>query len=78
MAGSKTGTPTIIESVRVICRMVGVYGAGNLATVTTPEYAAAVFALVAACQAFEALDDFPGQIDSSGPIRGGEDIPPAI
>lgn len=74
MAGSKTGTPTIIRAARTICRMVGVYGAGNLATVTTPEFALAVEALVAACHAFEMLDDFPGQIDSSGPIRGGEDI----
>jgi hypothetical protein len=75
MAGSKTGTPTIIKLSRKICKMVAVYGAGNLASVTTPEYAAAVGALVIACQAFEALDDFPGQIDSSGPIRSGEDIP---
>lgn len=75
MAGSKTGTPTIIALTRKICKMVAVYGAGNLASTTTPEYATAVFALVAACQAFEALDDFPAQIDSSGPIREGEDIP---
>lgn len=76
MAGSKTGTPSIIRLSRKICQIVGVYGAGNLATVTTPEMAAAVFALVAACHAFEALDDFPGQIDNSTPIRPGEDGPP--
>lgn len=75
MAGTKTGTPTIIRAARVICRMVGVWGAGDLATKTTPEFATAVFALVTACQAFEALDDFPGQIDSSGGIRPGEDVP---
>jgi len=74
MAGSKTGTPTIIQAARLICRMVAVSGAGNLATVTTPEFKTAVLALVTACQAFDALDDFPGQIDSSGPIRAGEDI----
>jgi len=74
MAGSKTGTPTIIKAARTICRMVAVYGAGNLATVTTPEFRTAVLALVTACQAFEALDDFPAQIDSSEPIRAGEDI----
>lgn len=75
MAGSKTGTPTIIRLSRKICKMVAVYGAGNLATVTTPEFETAVLALVVACQAFEALDDFPGQIDSSGFIRPGEDQP---
>jgi len=75
MAGSKTGTPSIIRLARKICALVGTYGAGNLATVTTPEFAAAVFALVVACQAFEAIDDFPGQIDSSGFIRPGEDVP---
>jgi len=72
MAGSKTGTPSIIRLVRRICSIVGRYGAGNLATVTTPAHAEAVMALMVACQAFEALDDFPGQIDSSGFIRPGE------
>ena len=37
---------------------------------------AAVVALVAACQAFEALDDYPGQIDQTVPT-GVEDEPPA-
>jgi len=77
MAGSKTGTPTIIKLARGICRMVAIWGAGDLATKTTAEFRTAVLALVAACQAFEALDDFPGQIDSTGTIRAGEDIPPA-
>jgi hypothetical protein len=31
---------------------------------------------VAACQAFEALDDYPGQIDQTPPT-GVEDEPPA-
>lgn len=75
MAGSKTGTPTIIRLVRKICRVRSVFGAGDLATKTTPEYAAAVAALAIACAAFEALDDFPGEIDSSGGIRPGEDLP---
>lgn len=72
MAGSKTGVPTIIKSVRKICKMVGTYGAGNLAAATTPEYAEAVFVLVVACQAFEALDNFPAQIDTTAPF-GPED-----
>jgi hypothetical protein len=74
MAGSKTGTPTIIKLARAICRLRAVWGAGDLATKTTPEFAAAVAALAVACAAFEALDDFPGQIDATSPIRAGEDV----
>lgn len=75
MAGTVTGVPTIIKLTRKICRLVGTYGAGNMAAATTPEFAAAVLALVTACQAFEALDDQPGEIDSTAPIRPGEDVP---
>lgn len=74
MAGSKTGTPTIVRLVRKICKLVAIYGAGNLASATTAEFATATLALVAACHAFEALDDQPGQIDSTEPIREGEDV----
>jgi len=74
MAGSKTGSPTIVRLVRKICKLVAVYGAGNLASTTTAEFAAAVLTLVTACHAFEALDDQPGQIDSTEPIRAGEDV----
>lgn len=74
MAGSITGTPTIIKLARKICQLRSIYGAGDLATKATPEFAAAVAALALACAAFEALDDFPGQIDSTGNIRAGEDV----
>jgi hypothetical protein len=77
MAGSITGTPTIIRLSRKICRLVAVYGAGDLATKATPEFAAAVAALQLACAAFEALDNFPGQIDAVAPLRPGEDFIPA-
>lgn len=73
---ARTGTPTIIVLVRKICKMYNLYGAANLEAATTPAYAAAVAALAVACHAFEALDDFPGQIDYSGTIRPGEDIAP--
>lgn len=76
MAGTKSGTATIIRLVRKICRMVAIYGAGDLGSRTTPAFAAAVLALVAACQAFEALDDFPAEIDRTAPF-GPEDQPPA-
>lgn len=74
MAGTRTGTPTVIRLARKICRVVAIYGAGNLSTVATVEFAEAVQALIVACQAFEALDDVPGEIDSTVPIRAGEDI----
>lgn len=77
MAGTKTGTPTIIKLARKICSLVARFGAGDLATKGTPEMRTAVLALVAACSAFEALDDFPGQIDATLPTRGGEDFPPS-
>ena len=77
MAKIKTGTSTIIQATRVICRMVALRGASDLATRTTPAFAAAVQALVVACMAFEALDDRPGQIDFTAPIRPGEDQTPA-
>ena len=74
MAGTKTGTPTIIQLARKICRMVAVYGAGDLGTVTTDEFRTAVLALVVACQALELLDDQPFEIDATAPIRSGEDV----
>lgn len=75
MAKSKTGTPTIIKLARKICRIKSTYGAANLASATTPEFAAAVTALQVACIAFEALDDYPAEIDSSAPY-GPEDLAP--
>ncbi len=71
---ARTGTSSIIQAVRFICRMVAIYGASDLATRTTPAFKAAVDALVLACAAFEALDDQPGQIDGTPPIRAGEDV----
>ncbi len=77
MSGTKTGSTTIIKLVRHICRIVAIYGASDLATRTTPAFQAAVLGLTAACDAFTALDDFPGQIDATEPIRAGEDVGPA-
>lgn len=73
MAGSKTGTPTIIRLSRKICRMRSVYGASDLSAKTSPEFAAAVAALALACAAFEALDNYPAEIDETAPF-GVEDI----
>ena len=57
-----------------IVRPCAIYGAGDLQTRATPEFKTAVLALVAACSAFEALDDFPGQVDATPPLRVGEDV----
>jgi hypothetical protein len=72
MAGTRTGTPSIIHLVRKICRLIGTLGATDLSSKTSVEYAAAVFALVAVCAAFEAADNFPAQIDRVAP-DGPED-----
>jgi hypothetical protein len=56
--------------------MVGKYGTYGINAKTTPAFTAAVVALVAACQAWEALDDYPGEIDQTGP-QGPEDGDPA-
>jgi hypothetical protein len=76
MAG-RDGSSSILRYSRGICRMVGLYGmAGFNQRYQNAGFAAAVVALVAACQAFEALDDQPGQIDQTLPT-GVEDEPPA-
>jgi hypothetical protein len=75
---ARTGTPTIIRLARKICQLQALWGAADLAAKTTPEFAAAVRALAAACAAFEALDDLPAQIDATPPFFGGDpDIGPA-
>ena len=74
MAGTKTGSPTVIRLARKICKVVAIYGAGDLATKATPEMAEAVALLNIACMAFESLDDQPGEIDCTTPIRSGEDV----
>jgi hypothetical protein len=73
MAGSRTGTPTVIWLTRKICKTVTRLGASDLAAKTNAEYAAAVNALVAVCMAFEALDDQPAEIDNTG-AAGVEDV----
>lgn len=74
MAGSRTGTPTIIKLSRRICRLKAAWGANDLESSTTPAFRAAVDALVAACLAFEALDNYPAEIDRIAP-HGPEDTP---
>lgn len=73
MARKVNGTSGLLESSRRICRLVGRFGTANFAADTTPQFAAAVAALVVACQAFEALDNYPGEIDNRPP-DGPEDV----
>jgi len=67
------GWSTIYHASRVICRMVGRFGTVGVARGGTPEFVAAVAALVVACQAFEALDDQPFEVDQNAPA-GKEDL----
>lgn len=73
MAGSRTGTPSIIRLARKICRLQATWGATDLSSKTSPEFAAAVAALALACAAFEAADNFPAEIDNVAP-HGPEDV----
>lgn len=72
MARTVNGVSTILYASRIICRMVGRFGVAALAAATTPEMATAVTGLRDACMAFDALDNYPGQIDKVAP-DGPED-----
>lgn len=72
MGRTVNGVSTILFASRVICKMVGRFGTAALASSTTPEFAAAVVALNIACRAFDALDDYPGEIDRTPPFVGGD------
>ena len=60
------GVPTLLRLVRLICRAAGKFGTAGLSQSTTPELAAAVATLVAACHVFELLDDNVWERDDSG------------
>ena len=72
MAGSKTGTPSIIRMARKVCQLYHKWGAADLEAKTSPAFKAAVVALAIACAAFEAADNYPGEVDSVAPA-GPED-----
>jgi hypothetical protein len=75
MAGSRTGTSSIYYLAKKICSLVGTYGASDLGTRVSSDFRTAVLALVAACRAFEALDDHPFEVDRTG-ASGPEDSLP--
>ena len=70
---ARNGASTILALTRKICKMVGLFGTRGILAATNPGFVAALVALVAACEAFEALDDFPGEIDATAPA-GVEDV----
>lgn len=75
MAGTRTGTSTIYYLAKKICKMVNLYGASDLGSRTSEDFAAAVGALVAACHAFEALDNYPFQVDRVSPAGPEDSLP---
>ena len=72
---ARTGTPTIIKLSRKICSIATQYGAFDLEAKTSPAFKLAVDALIVACHAFEALHNYPGEIDYVAP-DGPEDPGP--
>lgn len=73
---ARDGTSTILQASRTICRMAGLFGLARFGARTSPAFMAAVQALVIACQAFEALDDQPGEIDETAPLGVEDEAPP--
>lgn len=70
---TRTGASSILQHTRAICRIVGIYGVQGLFAYTgSAQLRDAVNLLVVACQAYEALDNIPGQIDRQAPY-GAED-----
>lgn len=76
MAREVIGVASILKGARLICRIVGRFGVARLAEKTSPEFAAAVNALVLACQVLETIDDQPYTVDRHAPF-GDEDVIPA-
>lgn len=71
----RDGSSSILTGARLVCRMVQRFGTtGFQARYEDATFTAAVAALAAACMAFDALDDYPGQVDYTDP-QGPEDHP---
>ena len=64
---ARTGVPSIILLARKIARKYKGRAIALLETETNPTFAAAVVALVLAVEAFEALDDYPFEVDPTDP-----------
>lgn len=69
MAGTRTGTSTILQASKKISRVYHKFGATDLSVTGNSAIAVAVAALVLAYDAWAAADDFPGQIDATAPFE---------
>lgn len=70
----RDGHSVILLLARQLCRKVGRYGtAGVVAYTGSAALGAAVEAVRVACMAWEALDNYPGEIDEVAP-DGAEDV----
>lgn len=67
MPRNVTGLQSILRGARLICRMVNRFGLSGLDNWTSEEFKTAVGALVVACEALDAADDFPGAVDRNSP-----------
>jgi hypothetical protein len=75
MAGTRTGTSTIVKLCGQITRLVGTYGAADMATRTSNEFATCVMGLVSCYNILRATDDFLLMVDFTAPL-GPEDLTP--
>jgi hypothetical protein len=75
MAGTRTGTSTIVRLCGEITRLASTYGASDLAARTSSDFATCVAGLVACYNILRATDDFLLKVDFTAPL-GPEDIPP--
>lgn len=72
MAGSRTGTPTIVHLALKIAKVYQKYGASDLATATNVDFQTCVVNLIQCAVALALTDDFLLQVDRTGPA-GPED-----
>lgn len=70
---TRIGLSTILRAAKQICRTANRLNSVPILTALNPTFATAVAAVVAACEALRALDNFPGEIDSSATGAFGED-----
>jgi len=73
MAGSRTGTASIVKKAGEIARLYTTLGASDLSARTTPEFVTCVTGLVACYNVLRASDDFLLKIDRTAPL-GPEDL----
>lgn len=69
----RIGYSSIIKGVRLICRVAEKFNTVAYLMPVNPQLGLMVETVVTACKGLKALDDFPGEIDSSGIGAVGED-----